>query len=62
MGEELKKARKEKGMTQKQLAALVGCDQREISRWECGREPGAKMLKRLAKALGVPMETLVADE
>lgn len=59
MGEKLKKIRKEKGMTQKQLADLLGCSQTEISRWEAGREPGAKMLKRIAEALGVPMEAIV---
>lgn len=59
MGEKLKEARKAKGITQEKLAAILGCSQTEISRWESGREPGARTLKRIAEALGVPMETLV---
>ena len=60
MGEKLKAARQAAGLTQGQLAEKVGCQQRDISRWENGhREPVASTLKKLALALGCSMDDLV---
>ena len=60
MGEKLKSARLAAGLTQGQLAEKVGCQQRDISRWEAGqREPKATNLKKLALALGCSMDDLV---
>ena len=52
--------RLERGLTQAQLAAMVGCYPKDVCRWETGeRSPGAKSLAKLAQALGVPMEQLI---
>ena len=59
MGEKLKAARKAAGLSQVELAAMVGCHQKDIARWEAGREPKALTLKKLAQALGCSMDDLV---
>ena len=60
MGEKLKAARLRAGRTQAQLAAAIGCQQRDISRWENGsREPMASTLKKIALALNCSMDDLV---
>lgn len=59
MGEKLRAARKAAGLTQAQLAEKVGCLQKDICRWEEGREPKALTLKKLAAALGCSMDDLV---
>ena len=60
MGEKLRAARRAAGLTQGQLAEKVGCQQRDISRWENGqREPMASTLKKLALALECSMDELV---
>ena len=37
IGEFIMEARKERGLTQKQLGELVGVSDKTISKWECGR-------------------------
>ena len=60
MGEKLKAVRLAAGLTQGQLAELVGVQQRDISRWENGhREPGVLIVKKMAQALGCSMDELV---
>lgn len=45
-------ARKEKGMTQAQLAEAVGVDQAVISKWESGKvKPNEESMKKLREAL-----------
>ena len=45
-------ARKERGMTQKDLAKATGISQADISRLECGTgNPSIKTLQRVAQAL-----------
>ena len=60
MGEKLKAARKAAGLKQSELADMVGCTQKDISRWESGlHEPGVLIVKKMAKALGCSMDELV---
>ena len=60
MGEKLRAARKAAGLTQVQLAELVGCDQNHISRWEKGsHEPGVLTVKKMAQILGCKIDDLV---
>lgn len=59
MGEKLRAARLAAGMTQAQLAQAIGCHQKDIARWEAGREPKALTLKKMAQALGCKMDDLV---
>ena len=52
--------RMDRGLTQRQLAQMIGCYAKDISRWETGeRSPGAKSLAVLAKALNCSMEDLM---
>lgn len=51
------KARKEKGLTQKQLSELTGISQADISRIENGtRNPSLEMIKRLATGMGMRLK------
>lgn len=59
MGEKLRKARQAAGMTQAQLAEAIGCKQKDVSRWEAGREPGVLTVKKMAQVLGCSMDDLV---
>jgi transcriptional regulator with XRE-family HTH domain len=50
----LRELRERRGLTQSQLAALVGCRRGAIARWESGmREPAWSNVVALCKALGV---------
>ena len=52
--------RRERGMTQDQLAAQVYVTRQAVSRWETGEsEPGIDMRKLLASALDVPVVELL---
>lgn len=47
-------------LTQTQLAELVGCRQKDISRYETGeRRPGADTMERLSRVLGCTMDELM---
>lgn len=55
--------RKEKGLTQQQLAERVGLHQTQIHRYESGSsEPSMDALRRLALALGTSTDALVFEE
>lgn len=55
--------RKERGMTQKDLAERIGVTDKAVSRWETGRGfPDVSILKPLSKALGVTVIELVNGE
>jgi plasmid maintenance system antidote protein VapI len=50
----LRGSRYKEGMTQKQLANMIGIPQRHISEMENGKRPiGREMAKRLGKALNI---------
>ena len=55
LGEELRRLRKQRGWTQRQLATRIGRDQEVVSGYELGLHvPRAKSLSLFARALGVP--------
>lgn len=62
MGEficELKSYRQRKGLTQEQLAELVGVRRETIMRLEAGRyNPSLKLAVDLSRAVDAPIETL----
>lgn len=59
----LARLRKDKGLTQKELAEMVGLNQAQIHRYEKGAaEPSMSALKRLALALGVTTDELVFED
>lgn len=58
--ERLKEKRKELGLTQAQLAARVGCTQKDVARWETDeREPRLSALKKLAEALECKVDDII---
>jgi transcriptional regulator with XRE-family HTH domain len=58
----IREARKRAGMSQTQLAELVGVDQSGVSRIERGERPvTVDMLKAIARALGVRPAALLDD-
>lgn len=55
--------RKEKGMTQKQLAELLGVTDRAVSKWERGKSfPDVSLLLPLCEALSISTSELFAGE
>lgn len=62
-GDYLRTKRLEKGMSQRQLAAVSGISNSEISRIEAGdrQNPSPAVLRLLAGALGLPYEELLAE-
>lgn len=60
LGEKIKKARKEKGLTQEQLAELAHIDPKTLIKIEGGkRNPTLKTLNKIAIALKVPLQDLI---
>lgn len=60
-GKEIKRLRESKNLSRKQLADLLGCDVRTISKWENDENGiGTMYLGKLAKVLGVSVEELIA--
>lgn len=61
--ERLKRYRKEKNMTQQELADALGVSNKSISRWESsGGYPDVPLLVPLARALGVSVDDLLDGE
>ena len=59
----ISKARKEKGLTQKQLADEIGVSDKAISRWETGRGmPDTGTMPFLCKALDINVNELLSGE
>lgn len=60
IGENLKKIRKSKGMTQEKLSNATKISITSIQRYELGkRQPNIETVKKFADALGVPMNELL---
>lgn len=59
----IKRARKLKGLTQKQLAEKSGLDSKTISHYEADRRiPNTRNLRKLANALDMPISYFIDDE
>lgn len=55
--------RKEKGMTQAQLAEILGVSGKTVSRWETGRNmPDYSVLEDLTRELGITVNELICGE
>lgn len=62
-GRLIKKLRTEAGMTQKQLAGIIGVSDKAISKWERGKgAPDVSLLNGLSDAFGVNTEKLLLGE
>ena len=58
----LQRMRKEKGMSQKELADALGVTQGTVSAWESGRwDPTVENLRAVAKVLGVTVDELIGE-
>lgn len=63
IGKFISKLRKEKNMTQEELAEKLGVSSKSISRWETGRNmPDLSLLKLLCEILGVSINELLSGE
>ena len=62
-GEKIKAARKQKGLTQKELAEMLEIAFPMISQWEHNTSnPKLSTLQRIADALEIPVDMLLPDE
>ena len=62
-GSFISEMRKEKGLTQKQLADLVGVSDKAVSRWETGKGlPDTSIMPELCKALDININELLSGE
>lgn len=60
MGLRIRRAREQRGWSQRDLARALGVEHAQISKWETGRNmPSPRYLERLGRELGVPAETFL---
>ena len=59
IGENIKKLRKAKGMTQEELAQVLCVSYQAVSKWENGGSPDLDMLPALANTFGVTIDELM---
>jgi transcriptional regulator with XRE-family HTH domain len=57
----IRAARLAAGLSQQQLATILGTHQSAVSGWERGLAPRAYRLPQIAAALGVTVDALVCD-
>lgn len=57
VGENIKKVRKSKGLTQKELAEMLGVSQQTVAQYE--RTDKMPKIKTIAKVLNVPVDTII---
>ncbi|HHX75644.1 MAG TPA: helix-turn-helix transcriptional regulator [Limnochordia bacterium] len=63
LGARIRELRNKKGMTQKDLASLLGVTDAAIGMWENGRrEPNAEHIKRMANIFCVTTDYLLGQE
>ena len=58
-----KELRKEFGLTQKELAAILGTTNSSVCDWECGRtEPNIQQLIKLSEVFSVDVDYVVGKD
>jgi len=63
LSEKVKRLRKERELTQKELADKLGVNSSHLSRLEKGKyQPSTEMLKKFAEFFGVTTDYLLSDE
>lgn len=63
LGDQLRKKRKEKKLTQKEVAEIIDVDHTTVSKWESNTyEPDAANLNKLAELYGVTVDFLLGRE
>lgn len=59
----IKEARQLKGITQEQLAKMLGITQGAVAQWENGlTHPSFEMLPKVAEALGLTVDELIGKK
>lgn len=58
IGEQIKKFRRKKGLTQEELGRRIGVTMQAVSNWERGGVPDAELLPDIADALGITVDML----
>ena len=61
IGDKVRKYRRQKGLSQERLGAMIGFSQSKISKIENGDWDSLSDLRLIAKALEVPIEELITD-
>lgn len=62
-GEKIQKLRKERGLSQKQLATLISVSRQALSKWENSASiPDTENVLRISKTFGVSIDDLLNDE
>lgn len=59
IGQRIRAYRESKGLTQEDLADMVGTSQKTISSWENGQVPNGDMIIRLARALNTSADFIL---
>ena len=59
IAQRLKRYRRERGLTQQELADRIGVSNKSVSRWESGSYPDVPTLLSLARALDVTVDALL---
>ncbi|MEK5160726.1 helix-turn-helix transcriptional regulator [Paenibacillus sp. FSL R5-0527] len=60
LSENLKRIREERGVSQEELAIIIGVEKKDIGCWEDGKkEPRMGNVQKLAEALGVTITDLI---
>src|SRR3954471_20781409 len=62
LGDRIRQARIEAGLTQDQLAELVGVGMRQIQYYEAGESDPYRKLRQIAEATGKPIEWLLRGD
>ena len=62
MGNKLQQIRASKNMTQQEVSIKTGYTQGQISRWENGHSLSLASATKIAAALEVSIDTLIAEE
>ena len=63
IGKFILEMRKQKGLTQKELAEMVGISDKTISKWECGNSmPDISYLESLCNSLGISVNELLSGQ
>jgi len=63
IGDRIRRLRKERGWTQKELAERTGCSQRAVVYYERdGKYPPAPVLAAMAGAFGITLDALIAPD
>jgi transcriptional regulator with XRE-family HTH domain len=64
IGQRIRELREQRGLTQAELAKLLGCAQNTVAEWEKreGRAPGKLLLLKVAALLDVTIDYLLGKE